>query len=355
MCCINCCQMVFAAQSCGGTETIILSCDDDKGVSHILRLVVDILSIGVGIVGVIGIAWVGIQYMSARENPEAASKARRRFFEVLIGLVCYALLYSAIAWLLPGGISEVIIPQVEENGGGSTSNSGPTSKSPSGKDTSKSPSSPNSKNTAKATVSEKNRKNMIAMQKGGKNVTIVGDSITYRTLKAGSFSKKLGKASIKCQPGKRTFNDDRANGGPAGNGGKSGKTIINELISGGKLRDIVVIALGSNDGGAAALSAESLQELVDTINKDGRHSIYFVTNYNYHKKGNTGTFKKINYSKNNNAFKALQANNNNVMVIDWAKIVSENPKKYMVDYVHPKKGAGTDLFAETIYRGLTGQ
>lgn len=356
-------QLVFAEQQCGGVSTSILSCDDDKGVSHILRLVIDILSIGVGIVGVIGISWVGIEYLNSRGDATLAAKARKRFFELLIGIVCYALLYGVVAWLLPGGISEIVIPKTEtttENNGtsGSSSSSGGGGGGGGGQSSGSSSSGSSDKNSTnrkKATVSEKNRENMIEMKGNGKNVTIVGDSITWRTLKAGGFAEKFSKAVIRCERGKRTFNDDAEHGGTAGNGGASGKTIINELIASGKLRDIVVTALGSNDGGQAALTAEALQGLVDTINRDGRHSIFFLTNYNYHKAGNTGTFRKVSYAKNNKAFKTLQANNDNVMVIDWAGIVGANPKKYMEDYVHPKTGVGTDLFADTIYRGIKGK
>ncbi len=87
-----------------GVETAILKdCGKDSdGVSCILKLVIDILSIGVGIVGVIGITIVGIQYLTAGGNEEKTRKAKTRMFEIIIGLVAYAVLYAALSWLLPG-------------------------------------------------------------------------------------------------------------------------------------------------------------------------------------------------------------------------------------------------------------
>lgn len=82
--------------------TISCSCDDGGGssVTDILNLVVDILTIGIGILGVIGITIVGIQYLTAGGSEEKTRKAKRRMFEIIIGLVAYALIYAALNWLM---------------------------------------------------------------------------------------------------------------------------------------------------------------------------------------------------------------------------------------------------------------
>lgn len=72
-----------------------------QGIICIIRLVVDILSVLVGIVGVIGIVVVGIQYLTAGGNEEQTRKAKRRLFEIVIGVVAYALVYALLKWLLP--------------------------------------------------------------------------------------------------------------------------------------------------------------------------------------------------------------------------------------------------------------
>ena len=93
------------------------------GVYTILNLVIDILSMGVAILGVIGVTVAGIQYVSAKDSEEKTRKAKRRIFEIIIGLVAYAILFAAVQWLLPGGlmntscrsVSDEEMAQIKEN------------------------------------------------------------------------------------------------------------------------------------------------------------------------------------------------------------------------------------------------
>lgn len=95
---------VFAAQ-CGGADTALVECGNDEGgIWHILSLILDIMSIGVGILGVIGIMIAGIQYLTAGDKEEQTVKAKRRIYEIVIGLVLYAVLFVGLEWLLPGGV-----------------------------------------------------------------------------------------------------------------------------------------------------------------------------------------------------------------------------------------------------------
>lgn len=179
-----------------------------------------------------------------------------------------------------------------------------------------------------------NNNNDSNVMNEGQNVTVIGDSITVRSEAAGSFDKKLKNADIyKPQVGKHMVIDDAS-------GGDSGKTLIEELIKSNTLRDIVVVALGTNDG----LTKNDVQGVVDTINGDGQHTIVFVTNYGV---------SEHDYTSNNNVFKEIKANNSNVVLANWAGVVGADPSKYMDDDVHPKEGVGTDLFVNTIYEALT--
>lgn len=96
---------VFAADKAkdSGVETAILTTcgQDSDGVGCILRLVVDIMSIGIGILGVIGITIVGIQYLTAGGDEGKVKKSKQRMFEIVIGLVAYVVIYAALRWLLP--------------------------------------------------------------------------------------------------------------------------------------------------------------------------------------------------------------------------------------------------------------
>ena len=91
-----------------GVSTSILengcSCDDGDGSSimNILKTIVDIMSVGVGILGVIGISIFGVQYLTAGGNEDKVRKARHRIFEIVLGLAIYAVVYYVLRWLLPG-------------------------------------------------------------------------------------------------------------------------------------------------------------------------------------------------------------------------------------------------------------
>ena len=101
---IVCGMPVFAAK-CGGAETSLIKCDDNEGgIWHIVNLVIEILSIGVGILGVIGISVAGVQVLTAKDSPEQVKKAKNRLGEIVIGLALYAALFVVIEWLLPGGL-----------------------------------------------------------------------------------------------------------------------------------------------------------------------------------------------------------------------------------------------------------
>lgn len=71
------------------------------GIEGILELVVRVMTIGIGILGVIGITVAGIQYITAGGNEEQTRKAKRRLFEIVIGLAVYVVLYAALYWLVP--------------------------------------------------------------------------------------------------------------------------------------------------------------------------------------------------------------------------------------------------------------
>lgn len=67
----------------------------------ILMLVVRILTVGIGLVGAIGITVAGIQYITAGGNEEQTRKAKRRIFEIVIGFFAYVLIFAALSFLIP--------------------------------------------------------------------------------------------------------------------------------------------------------------------------------------------------------------------------------------------------------------
>lgn len=83
---------------------ILTDCGDPNrtdGIECVLKLAVEIIGIGVGILGVIGISVAGIQYLTAGGNEEKTRKAKRRIYEIVIGLAVYAVIYFLLKWLSP--------------------------------------------------------------------------------------------------------------------------------------------------------------------------------------------------------------------------------------------------------------
>lgn len=107
-----CSQSVFAdsqdgAKSCVNTMLFGEVCDSCNGgaTMKIVAQVVKILSIGIGIMGVIGLMVVGIQYMTAGGDVTNTMKAKKRLGQILIGLACYIVIFGIANFLFPGGIA----------------------------------------------------------------------------------------------------------------------------------------------------------------------------------------------------------------------------------------------------------
>lgn len=100
---------VFAEGECpeGKVKTSLWGCVDGgngDGIFFILNIVLTVLTYGVGIAGTLGIILCGIQYLTAKDNEQKVAKAKSNLFNIVIGLIAYALLWSFLQWLLPGGI-----------------------------------------------------------------------------------------------------------------------------------------------------------------------------------------------------------------------------------------------------------
>ncbi len=73
-----------------------------SGITHILNLVVRIMTVGIGILAAIGVTVAGVQYLTAGGNEERTRKSKRRIFEIVIGIVAYVLVFAVLDWLIPG-------------------------------------------------------------------------------------------------------------------------------------------------------------------------------------------------------------------------------------------------------------
>lgn len=73
-----------------------------EGVMKILGLILRVLVYGLGAAATLGVVIAGVMYLTARDDPQQAAKAKKRLIEIAIGLVAWAVLFTVLNWLIPG-------------------------------------------------------------------------------------------------------------------------------------------------------------------------------------------------------------------------------------------------------------
>jgi hypothetical protein len=98
---------------CGSVDTAIINCTQTGGpktdaqqspIWGVLILILNIMTGGIGILGVGGIVYGSILYASARDKSEQTKKAIGVITNVVIGIAAYGLMYVVLNFLIPGGI-----------------------------------------------------------------------------------------------------------------------------------------------------------------------------------------------------------------------------------------------------------
>jgi Type IV secretion system pilin len=96
---------------CGGVPTSLITCpetggedESTNGVWAILKLVMQIMTGGVGVLAVGGLVYAGIVYTAAHGQPEQIKKARGMITNVVVGIIMYAIMFSLLNFLVPGGV-----------------------------------------------------------------------------------------------------------------------------------------------------------------------------------------------------------------------------------------------------------
>lgn len=74
---------------------------DAEGIMCVLAYGVDVFSVLVGVLAVIGIVYAGIKYLTAGGDVAKTTLAKKRITEIVIGLAVYMLIYAFLGWLLP--------------------------------------------------------------------------------------------------------------------------------------------------------------------------------------------------------------------------------------------------------------
>ena len=96
---------------CGGVPTSVVSCPqtgsgsiEQSGIWGILILVINILSVGVGIAAVGGVVYGSILYTTAGGGLDQTKKARAIIANTVVGIVLYIAMWALLNYMIPGGI-----------------------------------------------------------------------------------------------------------------------------------------------------------------------------------------------------------------------------------------------------------
>jgi hypothetical protein len=95
------------------TDTAIIKCPnvdttksgvENTGLWSLLLMAINILTAGIGVAAVGGIVYGAVLYSSAGGSQEQVKKAIGIITNVVIGVVAYALMFSVLNFIIPGGL-----------------------------------------------------------------------------------------------------------------------------------------------------------------------------------------------------------------------------------------------------------
>jgi hypothetical protein len=82
----------------------ISKCLNANPIIRYIRIIVNFLSAGVGIVITGSIIFAGIQYTVAGNNANTVGAAKKRIQDTLIALLAFFFIYAFLNWIIPGGL-----------------------------------------------------------------------------------------------------------------------------------------------------------------------------------------------------------------------------------------------------------
>lgn len=97
---------VSATNAC--EESNIITCNEENGITFLLKLAVTIFTALVAIAAVGGIIYGAVLYTSSGGSADKTKKAREIITNTIIGIVCYALMFVVLNFLVPGGVSYLL-------------------------------------------------------------------------------------------------------------------------------------------------------------------------------------------------------------------------------------------------------
>ena len=97
----------FADTECGGTKTSIINCGGatgDTAILGIIKMVIQIMTAGIGILAVGTVIYGGILYSASGGSPDNIKKAKELWVNTAIGLLIFAFFVAITNFLIPGGV-----------------------------------------------------------------------------------------------------------------------------------------------------------------------------------------------------------------------------------------------------------
>jgi len=91
---------VLPSKICGEANTKT----GGNAIWDLLIMVLNILTAGVGVAATIGIIIAALQYSSAENKSDQVHNAKMRIWNIILGLVCYFVMYAFLQFLIPGGL-----------------------------------------------------------------------------------------------------------------------------------------------------------------------------------------------------------------------------------------------------------
>ena len=65
----------------------------------VFSIIVDILTISAGVLGIVSISVVGVQYLMAGRNESKVKRAKQRMLEIIVGLTAFAVMTVVLRWI----------------------------------------------------------------------------------------------------------------------------------------------------------------------------------------------------------------------------------------------------------------
>lgn len=99
--------VAFAESKCGDAPTSIINCGGatgDAAILGIIKMVIQIMTAGIGILAVGTVIYGGILYSASGGSPDNIKKAKELWVNTAIGLIIFAFFVAITNFLIPGGV-----------------------------------------------------------------------------------------------------------------------------------------------------------------------------------------------------------------------------------------------------------